>query len=97
MVAWYHGTMVPWHHGTMVPWYHGVSERIKRLKLTSKRHTDLKICVPGAKFIKESDFDVKKGLAPPKSTENDEKHVSEPKFFVEKKNSASKNQKLQIV
>ena len=65
----------------MVPWYHGVSERIKRLKLTSKRHIDLKICVPGAKFTKESDFDVKKGLAPPKSTENDEKRGSEPQKF----------------
>ena len=83
----------PW--STMVPW--SVSERNKRPKLTSKRHTDLKTCVPEAKFVKESDFDVKKGLAPPKSTENDEKHVSEPKFFVEYFFSASKNQKLQIV
>ena len=84
----------PWAmaHG---PW--PMSERNKRPKLSSKRHTDLKTYVPEAKFVKESDFDVKKGLAPPKSTENDEKHVSEPKFFVEKKCSASKNQKLQIV
>ena len=58
-----------------------MSERNKRTKLTSKRHTDLKTCVPEAKFVKESDFDVKKGLAPPKSTENDEKHVSEPNIF----------------
>ena len=84
----------PWPiaHG---PW--PMSERNKRPKLSSKRHTDLKTCVPEAKFVKESDFDVKKGLAPPKSTENDEKHVSEPNFFVEKFFSASKNQKLQIV
>ena len=32
-----------------------------------KRHTDLKMCVPGAKFVKESDFDVKKRLNPRKS------------------------------
>ena len=55
---WYHGTMVPWCHGTMVPW--SVSERNKRPKLTSKRRTDLKTCVPEAKLVKESDFDVKK-------------------------------------
>ena len=73
--------MVPWCHGTMVPW--SVSERNKRPKLTSKRRTDLKICVPEAKFVKESDFDVKSGVAPPKSTENDEKRISEPKNFVE--------------
>ena len=65
----------------MVPW--SVSERNKRPKLTSKRRTDLKICVPEAKFVKESDFDVKSRLAPPKSTENDEKRVSEPKMFVD--------------
>ena len=58
-----------------------MSERNKRPKLTSKRHTDLKTCVPEAKFVKESDFDVKKGLAPPKSTENDEKRVSETEIF----------------
>ena len=48
-----------------------------RPKLSSKRRTNLKICVPEAKFIKESDFDVKTRLTPPKSTENDETHVSE--------------------
>ena len=79
----------------MVPW--SVSERNKRPKLTSKRRTDLKICVPEAKFVKESDFDVKSRLAPPKSTKNYEKHVSEPKLFVKILFSASKNQKLQIV
>ena len=42
-------------------------------KLTSKRHTDLKSYLPVAKIIKESDFDVKSCLAPPKSTEIDEK------------------------
>ena len=90
-----HGTMVPKYHGTMVPW--SVSERNKRPKLTSKRRTDLKICVPEAKFVKESDSDVKTGLAPPKSTKNDEKHVSEPKNVVETFFWASKNRKLQIV
>ena len=59
------------------------SERNKCPKLTSKRRTDLKICVPEAKFVKESDFDVKSGVAPPKSTENDEKRISEPKNFVD--------------
>ena len=43
--------------------------------LTSKRRTDLKICVPEAKFIKESDFDVKTYLPSPKSSENEEKRV----------------------
>ena len=77
-----------------------MSERNKRPKLSSKRHTDLKTCVPEAKFVKESDFDVKKGLAPPKSTENDEKHVSETEKycrFLFVCFSAAKNQKLQIV
>ena len=63
----------------MVPWC--VSERNKRPKLTSKRRTDLKICIPEAKFVKESDFDVKTLLAPPKSTENDEERVSETETF----------------
>ena len=35
---------------TMVPW--SVSERNKRLKLTSKRRTELKICVPEANSSK---------------------------------------------
>ena len=69
-------------------------------KVTSERRTDLKICAPEAKFIKESDFDVKTRLAPPKSTENDEKRVSESKkfrrlFFVFF--SESKNRKLQTL
>ena len=83
----------PW--STMVPW--SVSERNKRPKLTSKRRTDLKICVPEAKFVKESDFDVKSGVAPPKSTENDEKRISEPNNFVEQLFCVWKNRKLQIV
>ena len=57
-------------------------ERTNRcLKLTSKRHTDLKSCVPEVKVIKESDFDVKSRLAPPKSTEIDEKHDSDTEKF----------------
>ena len=46
-------------------------------KLSSKSRTDLRSCVPGAKFVKESDFHVKSRRAPPKSTENDEKHLSD--------------------
>ena len=49
-----------------------INSKISR-KLTSKGHTDLRSCVSGAKFVKESDFDVKSRLAPPKSTEFDEK------------------------
>ena len=79
----------------MVPWC--VSERNKRPKLTSKRRTDLKICIPEAKFVKESDFDVKTLLAPPKSTENYEKRLPNPKNFVACFFSESKNRKLQIV
>ena len=50
-------------------------------KLTSKGHTDLRSCISEAKFVKESDFDVKSRLAPPKSTEIDEKHFSDTKIF----------------
>ena len=50
-------------------------------KLTSKGHTDLRSCISEAKFVKESDFDVKSRLAPPKSTEIDEKHFSDTKTF----------------
>ena len=49
--------------------------------LTSKGHTDLRSCVSGAKFVKESDFEVQSRLAPPKSTEIDEKHFSNTKTF----------------
>ena len=63
----------PW--STMVPW--SVPERNKCPKFTSKRRTDLKICVPEAKFVKESDFDFKTRLTPTKSTENDEKRFSD--------------------
>ena len=50
-------------------------------KLTSKGHTDLRSCISEAKFVKESDFDVKSRLAPPKSTEIDEKHFSDTENF----------------
>ena len=66
-------------------------------KLSSKSRTDLRSCVPGAKFVKESDFDVKSRLAPPKSTENDEKRDSDTKkirrqffFGVEKSKVANR-------
>ena len=66
-------------------------------KLSSKSRTDLRSCVPGAKLVKESDFDVKSRLAPPKSTEIDEKHVSDTENLRRNIFLASKNQKLQIV
>ena len=46
-----------------------------------KRHTDLRSCASEAQFVKESDFHVKSRLAPPKSTEIDEKHFSDTKHF----------------
>ena len=58
--------------------------------------TDLRKGVSEAKFDAEADFDVKKCLAPPKWAENREKPKKNPKNFP-KKNSASKNRKLQIV
>ena len=41
--------------------------------MSSKRRTDLKIWPSKAKHLEELDFDVRKSLAPRKSTENDEK------------------------
>ena len=58
--------------------------------------TDLRKGVSEAKFDAEADFDVQKCLAPPKSAENREKPKKNREFF-SKKNSASKNRKLQIV
>ena len=49
--------------------------------MTSKRHTDLKIWPSEAKYLEESDFHVKTGLAPPKSAENDEKPIRSRNFF----------------
>ena len=46
-------------------------------KMGSKRRTDLKILASKAKNLEESDFEIKKHLAPPKSMENDEKLISE--------------------
>ena len=59
--------------------------------------TDLRKGVSEAKFDVEADFDVKKSLAPPKSAENREKPRKNYQTFSEKKFSASKNRKLQIV
>ena len=59
--------------------------------------TDLRKGVSGAKFDAESDFEVRLAVAPPKSAENDEKLISETKFFSDFFFSASKNRKLQIV
>ena len=47
--------------------------------------TDMKIWPSEAKYLQESDFDVKKSLAPPKSAENDEKPISETKNVSKKK------------
>ena len=58
--------------------------------------TDLRKGVSEAKFDAEAVFDVKRCLAPPKSAENREKPKTNPKIYP-KKNSASKNRKLQIV
>ena len=58
--------------------------------------TDLRKGVSEAKFDVEADFDVKKYLAPPKSAENHEKTKKESRTKY-RKNSASKNRKLQIV
>ena len=40
--------------------------------------TDLGISLSGAKFHEEADFDVRSGVAPPKSTKIDEKLISDP-------------------
>ena len=92
MTVMVHG---PWAHG---PWTIMVYAWPQQYPtVTSKRRTDLRSCVSEAKFIKESDFDVKSRLAPPKSTEIDETHVSNTenvrRFFF----PASKNRKLQII
>ena len=55
---------------------------VKNPKMTSKRRTDLKIWPSKAKNLEELDFDVRKSLAPRKSTENDEKpRKKNPNFF----------------
>ena len=59
--------------------------------------TDLRKGVSEAKFDVEAAGDVKKCLAPPKSTENHEKPKKNPKKNSEKNFPASKNRKLQIV
>ena len=61
-----------------------------------KRRTDLKIWPSEAKNLKETDFDIKKHLAPPKSAEHDEKTISETEYFFVFF-LASKDRKLQIV
>ena len=73
------GPSVPRSLGPSVP--RSVDRTNRYPKLTSKRHTDLRSCVSEAKFVKESDFDVKSRLAPPKSTEIDEKHDSDTENF----------------
>ena len=62
-----------------------------------RRRTDLKIWPSEAKNLKETDFDIKKHLAPPKSAEHDEKTISETEYFSDFVLLASTNRKLQIV
>ena len=57
--------------------------------MSSKRRTDLKFWPSEAKYLRESDFDVKTSLAPLKSAENDEKSISK----TEKKNPKKKSKK----
>ena len=59
--------------------------------------TDLRKGVSQAKFDVEADFDVKKSLAPPKSSENHEKPKKKCKKIFEKKFQRQKIRKLQIV
>ena len=49
--------------------------------MSSKRRTDLKIWPSKAKNLEELDFDVRKSLAPRKSTENDENPKKKSEFF----------------
>ena len=59
--------------------------------MTSKRRTDLKIWPSKAKNLEELDFDVRKSLAPRKSTENYEKPKKKSDFFFEKKFGVKKS------
>ena len=69
---------------------------VKNPKMSCKLRTDLKICPSKAKNLEELDFDVRKNLAPRKSTENNGKSKKKNKknsdFFF----STSKNRNLQI-
>ena len=55
------------------------------------------LTIRSVKYLNESDFDVKKRLAPQKPAENNEKLTSEPEKNSEKKKLASKTRMLQIV
>ena len=63
-------------------------------KMSSKRYTDLEILPSKAKNLEEPDFDVRKGLAPRKSTENYEKLKKKSDLFSEKKKFG--RQKIEI-
>ena len=63
---------------------------MKYQKMGSKRRTDLKIWPSEVKNVEESDSDVKKSLAPPKSAENNEK----PKKKIRKKIENVKKSKI---
>ena len=66
--------------------------------MASKLRTGLRTRPSAAKCLQELDFDVKKSLAPPKSIENGEKPIKNPKkirkifrtnFFVAKKSKVA--------
>ena len=62
--------------------------------MTSKGRIDLKIWPSEAKYLWESDFDVEKALAPPKSVENDEKPKKKLENFFDKKFFGVKKSKI---
>ena len=62
---------------------------MKYQKMGSKRRTDLKIWPSEVKNVEESDSDVKKSLAPPKSAENNEKPKTKNWKKIEKFSSVS--------
>ena len=64
---------------------------VQSLKMSPKRRTDLKIWPSKAKNLEELDFDVRKSLAPRKSTENDEKSKKNPNCFQKNKFDVKKS------
>ena len=66
---------------------------VQSLKMSPKRRTDLQIWPSKAKNLEELDFDVRKSLAPRKSTENDEKPKKDSKNFPKK---IFRRQKIEI-
>ena len=69
-------------------------ESVMVFKMSSKRPTDLKIWPSEAKYLQESDFDVKTSLAPPKSAKNCEKTLSEIEILFQNKILGVKKSKI---